>query len=163
MATWDKTINAGPGAPPAIAGATVYVVKNRIDFGTIVGLAAGDTINVFDLPQGCILLGYGLTVVRKAVTGTETITFGSANGGTIAGTASGTSNNNTIVACTLTDGKIASKLPAPPSGLEWMAQVGSGTTQPTLTAVATALATTPGQYDFYAIIADLSTVDPLTA
>jgi hypothetical protein len=163
MATWDKTINSGPGAAPAISGSTVYVVRNRIDFGAIAGLAAGDTVNVFDLPQGCILLGYGLTVVRKAVTGTETITFGSANGGTFAGTASGTSNNNTIVACTLTDGKISSRLSAPASGFEWMAQVGSGTTQPTLTAVATALATTPGMYDFYAIVADLSPVDPLTA
>jgi hypothetical protein len=162
MAVWDKTSNAGPGAAPAVGGTTVYVVKNRVDFGAVTGLVAGDTINVFDLPQGCILLGYGLTVVRKAVTGTETITFGSANGGTVSGTASGTSNNNTIVACTLTDGKIPSKLPVPASGFEWMAQVGSGATQPTLTAVATALATTPGMYDFYAIIADLSVADPLT-
>jgi len=163
MATWDKTSNAGPGTAPAIAGTTVYVVKNRIDFGAITGLIAGDTVNVFDLPQGCILLGYGLTVVRKAVTGTETITFGSANGGTIPGTTCGPCNNNTILPCTVTDGKIPSKLPAPASGFEWMAQVGSGAMQPTLTAVATALATTPGMYDFYAIIADLSAVDPLTA
>lgn len=163
MATWDKTSNAGPGAAPVVAGTTVYVVKNRIDFGAITGLAVGDTVHIFDLPQGCILLGYGLTVVRKAVTGTETITFGSANGGTIAGTASGTSNNNTILPCTLTDGKIPSKLLAPTSGFEWMASVGFGTTQPTLTAVATALATTPGMYDFYVIVADLSAVDPLTA
>lgn len=160
MATIDKTTNQA-NVPPIFAGSTVYVVKQRIDLNAIPGLAASDVIKVFNLPEGCILLGFGCKVVKPALGTALTLTFGSANGGTVAGTGDGKSTAGTIQAATLTDPKIPSKLSNPSPGFEWLQQeMGSGSNQPYLTVSPTTVTaiTDFGVQDYYAIIADLTGV-----
>lgn len=171
--TWDKTVNCGTVA--GRAAMPVQVFKTRIDLNAISGLAANDTINVFKLPQGCIVMAFGCKVVVQPAGTALTLTFGAAHGATVSGTAAVLAGSTaqavgTVDPATITAGAnqaVSSLASAPANYFEWLEVEEMGapgstppSTQPLLTVSPTTVTgvTDFGEYDFYAVIADLTGV-----
>jgi hypothetical protein len=180
MATWDKTVNCGTVG--LVSAMPVQVFKSRIDINAIAGLAANDIIDVFKLPQGCVLLAFGLKVVVAPKGTALTLTFGSAGGagGSIGGAAAVLAGSTpqalgVVDPATLTTPVFNSMVPAPANYFEWMEtemvttmSSGQYTAQPVLTVSPTTVTgvTDFGEYDFYAVVADLTGIvarDPASA
>ncbi len=170
MPTYDKT---GSGnQPPAVGVNSVYAMKQRIDLkvagaGNAAAVVASDVVKVFDLPNGCVILAFGLKVVVPAAGTTQTVTFGSANGGNISGTAAMVAGSTpqasgVIDLATLTDPTIPSKVTLPSKGFEWLETEIATSSQPYLSLTMTTMTaiTDPGVVDVFAVIADLTGVVP---